>query len=148
MFGTRIINQFILGIMLAVSLPALGMAQVSVQISANVAPPDLPVYDQPPIPADGYLWTPGYWAWSDQDGDYFWVPGTWVAPPQVGFLWTPGFWVADGAVFVWRAGYWGPRWVSMVASTTATVMAVAVTKAVIGRAAIFITTVRSTTSAM
>ena len=23
----------------------------------------LPDYDQPPAPGDGYIWTPGYWAW-------------------------------------------------------------------------------------
>ena len=26
-------------------------------------PPPLPVYEQPPPPGDGYIWTPGYWAW-------------------------------------------------------------------------------------
>src|SRR6516162_7444712 len=31
-------------------------------IAVDVAPPPLPVYDQPPIPAPGYIWTPGYWA--------------------------------------------------------------------------------------
>jgi hypothetical protein len=30
-------------------------AQIAVGISINVAPPVLPVYDQPPIPAVGYL---------------------------------------------------------------------------------------------
>ena len=61
-----------------------------VAVSITVAPPVLPVYDQPPIPAPGYIWTPGYWAWGD-DG-YYWVPGTWVEPPAVGLLWTPGYW--------------------------------------------------------
>src|SRR5271165_2332395 len=89
-------------------LPVMGMAQVGVDISVNVAPPDLPVYDQPPIPAEGYLWTPGYWAWSDDDQDYYWVPGTWVLVPQPGYLWTPGNWNSGGGVFYWHAGYWGP----------------------------------------
>jgi len=69
----------------------------------------LPVYDQPPIPADGYLWTPGYWAWSDDVQDYYWVPGTWVLAPQPGYLWTPGWWGSNGAVFLWHEGYWGPQ---------------------------------------
>src|SRR5262249_12963620 len=59
------------------------------------------------IPGPGYIWTPGYWAWSD-DG-YYWVPGTWVAPPAVGLLWTPGYWGWSGGTYVWRAGYWGPH---------------------------------------
>jgi WXXGXW repeat (2 copies) len=77
--------------------------------AANVAPPNLPVYDQPPIPADGYVWTPGYWAWSDDDQDYYWVPGTWVQAPEAGYLWTPGYWAADGGAFLWHPGYWGSQ---------------------------------------
>ncbi len=90
-------------------LPMLSLAQISVGISVNIAPPELPVYVQPPIPADGYLWTPGYWAWSADIQDYYWVPGTWVEPPQVGFLWTPGYWGWMNGVYVWNAGYWGPH---------------------------------------
>src|ERR1700749_2544857 len=87
--------------------PALSHAQISV--SVNIAPPELPVYDQPPIPGDGYIWTPGYWAWGDDIQDYYWVPGTWIEPPQPDYLWTPGYWAADGAAFIWHAGYWGPQ---------------------------------------
>jgi hypothetical protein len=67
-------------------------------------PPPLPQYAQPPCPGDGYLWVPGYWAYS---GGYYWVPGTWVLPPQVGYLWTPGYWGFAGGVYVWHSGYWG-----------------------------------------
>jgi WXXGXW repeat (2 copies) len=42
-----------------------GVSEASVQlISITVAPPVLPVYEQPPIPGPGYIWTPGYWAWA------------------------------------------------------------------------------------
>ena len=95
-------------VMFALLLPALSMAQFSLNVSVNVAPPELPVYDQPPIPGDGYVWTPGFWAWSDDDQDYYWVPGTWVAAPQPGFLWTPGYWGFNNGVYLWNAGYWGP----------------------------------------
>ena len=54
-------------------------AQVGASIT--IAPPDLPVYEQPVCPGDGYIWTPGYWAW---DGEYYWVPGTWVMAPKPG----------------------------------------------------------------
>src|ERR1700759_5507580 len=83
-------------------------AQVSVGISVRVAPPAIPVYEQPPCPMDGGLWVPGYWAWDDAEG-YYWVPGYWSAPPQVGFLWTPGYWGWGGGVYAWHAGYWGPH---------------------------------------
>ena len=99
----------VLTALLLAVLPVMSMAQVGVEISVNVPPPELPIYDQPPIPGDGYLWTPGYWAWSDDDQDYYWVPGTWVLAPQPGFLWTPGYWVFRGGVFFWNIGYWGPQ---------------------------------------
>src|SRR5215831_6228370 len=85
--------------------PAPPAAEVDVQ--ANEPPPPLPAYEQPPCPVEGYIWTPGYWAWAP--AGYYWVPGTWVAPPSVGLLWTPGYWGYVGGVYVFNAGYWGPH---------------------------------------
>ena len=48
-----------------VALPVVSQAGLFVGVSVNIAPPVLPVYVQPPCPAPGYLWTPGYWAWDD-----------------------------------------------------------------------------------
>jgi WXXGXW repeat (2 copies) len=72
----------------------------------NVAPPPLPTYDQPAIPARGYLWVPGFWAWRKSVPDYFWVPGTWVRPPQLGMLWTPPYWSQVDGGYIFHAGYW------------------------------------------
>jgi hypothetical protein len=83
-------------------------AQIGIGVSVNFGPPALPVYEQPICPEDGYLWTPGYWAYDDDDG-YYWVPGTWVEPPQVGFLWTPGYWGWGGSAFLFHEGYWGSQ---------------------------------------
>ena len=103
-------RNLIRGLMSALMLAALPLAanaSVAVGISVNFAPPELPVYVQPEIPAPGYIWTPGYWAWSP--AGYYWVPGTWVLPPTVGLLWTPGYWgFVDGA-YLWHGGYWGPH---------------------------------------
>jgi hypothetical protein len=85
-------------------VPLVSEAQVG--ISITVAPPPLPVYEQPPIPEPGYLWTPGYWAYGPEG--YFWVPGTWVMPPEPGLLWTPGYWGWSDGIFVWNQGYWAP----------------------------------------
>ena len=78
-----------------------------VDISINVAPPLLPVYEQPPCPEEGFLWTPGYWSYADEGG-YFWVPGAWVEPPRIGFLWTPGYWGYANGLYAFNSGYWGP----------------------------------------
>lgn len=76
-------------------------------VTATVQPPALPEYQQPECPVDGYLWQPGYWAYSlDSDG-YYWVPGVWVAPPSAGYLWTPPYWGYNGIRFVFYRGYWG-----------------------------------------
>jgi hypothetical protein len=82
-------------------------AFAGVFVSVTVAPPVLPVYVQPPCPGDGYIWTPGYWAYGP-DG-YYWVPGTWVVAPEPGLLWTPGYLGWGEGVYVWHAGYWGPH---------------------------------------
>ena len=88
-------------------VPAASRAQVSIGMSVRVGPPALPVYEQPPCPVEGYIWTPGYWAYADDD--YYWVPGVWVAPPRVGVLWTPGYWGWNDGVYVFHGGYWGPH---------------------------------------
>src|SRR5216684_4151645 len=91
------------------ALSGAARAQVAIGISVGFAPPEIPVYEQPICPGEGYIWTPGYWAWDDDDGDYYWVPGTWVLAPQPGFFWTPGYWGWGGNSFVFYEGYWGPR---------------------------------------
>ena len=94
----------LMGALLCFAAPSF--AQVG--ISVSFGPPALPVYEQPVCPGDGYIWTPGYWAYADDTG-YYWVPGTWVEAPQVGYLWTPGYWGWGGGFYAWHAGYWGPH---------------------------------------
>ncbi|HYK40481.1 MAG TPA: YXWGXW repeat-containing protein [Candidatus Eremiobacteraceae bacterium] len=90
----------------AMAVPTLG--QFAIGVSVDFAPPDLPVYEQPPCPGDDYIWTPGFWAWDNDYDDYYWVPGTWVLAPEPGFFWTPGYWAWNGSGFFFTAGYWGP----------------------------------------
>src|SRR5271156_7200636 len=98
-------SRFLLLAVLMMALSASLFAQFGVSIM--IAPPALPVYTQPMVPAAGYLWTPGYWSYGN-DG-YFWVPGTWVMAPEVGLLWTPGYWGWSGSAFGWKEGYWGEK---------------------------------------
>ena len=99
---------FALAAALLVIPAAPSTASAQIVLSVSIAPPVLPVYTQPICPGDGYIWTPGYWSYSD-DGGYFWVPGTWVEPPAVGLLWTPGYWGWNNGAYLWNAGYWGPE---------------------------------------
>jgi len=103
----RSIGRWVLLSIVVLSFSAASFGQVAVGISVRIGPPPLPVYAQPICPGPGYMWTPGYWAWNDDDG-YYWVPGTWVVAP-VGMLWTPGYWGWGGGLYVWHAGYWGPH---------------------------------------
>jgi WXXGXW repeat (2 copies) len=98
---------FLLLACIPLAMPPASEAQIAVGISVHIGPPVLPVYVQPVCPAPGYIWTPGYWAYGDDD--YYWVPGTWVMAPEPGFLWTPGYWGFGEGVYVWHAGYWGPH---------------------------------------
>jgi hypothetical protein len=99
LFGIR--SLLFSAVVLAMSAASFGQIGVSI----SLAPPALPVYEQPICPSDGYLWTPGYWAYGD-DG-YYWVSGDWIQPPEVGFLWTPGYWGWGGNAYAFHEGYWG-----------------------------------------
>jgi hypothetical protein len=74
---------------------------------ATEPPPPLPVYQQPEVPGDNYMWTPGYWGYAPTG--YYWVPGVWVIAPYVGALWTPGYWGFYNNRYGWHQGYWGPH---------------------------------------
>jgi hypothetical protein len=82
-------------------------AGAQIGISVSFGPPALPIYEQPPCPAEGYIWTPGYWAYDNEFDDYYWVPGTWVEAPEVGLLWTPGYWGWNDNRYFYHEGYWG-----------------------------------------
>jgi len=47
-----------------VAVPIKSLAQFGLRIT--IAPPALVVYTQPVCPKEGYLWTPGYWAYGDE----------------------------------------------------------------------------------
>ncbi len=60
------INTLIVALFALIGLGgAVEKANAQIVLSVGIAPPALPVYVQPPIPAPGYIWTPGYWAWNE-----------------------------------------------------------------------------------
>ena len=48
--------------LVTLAMPAPSFAQLGMFYFYRSAA--LPVYEQPVIPGPGYIWTPGYWAWS------------------------------------------------------------------------------------
>jgi hypothetical protein len=70
-------------------------------------PPE-PINEVPPDvrpKGDHVGWIPGYWAWDDQDKDFFWISGVWRdAPP--GRRWVPGYWGQAEGGWRWNAGLW------------------------------------------
>ncbi len=101
------VARWLLFAILMMSFSAASLGQIAVGVSVRIGPPALPVYAQPICPGPGYLWTPGYWAWDDDDG-YYWVPGTWVVAP-IGMFWTPGWWGWNDGFYLFHGGYWGPH---------------------------------------
>src|ERR1700678_852074 len=99
------ITSSIRSLLLAVAvlvISASSLAQIG--IAVRIGPPALPIYEQPVCHGDGYILTPGYWAFGFDISDYYWVPGTWVEAPEVGFLWTPGYWGWGDGGFLFHAG--------------------------------------------
>ena len=100
----------LLFVVLMLTFSAAAFAQIGIGISVGFGPPALPVYDQPLCPGDGYIWTPGYWAWDNDGDDYYWVPGTWVMAPEVGYPVDPAV-VGMGRAMLSSStkAIWGPQ---------------------------------------
>jgi len=97
-FRSLVLGAAIIG---TVGTPAISHAT---SIFVSIGPPVAPVYVRPVIPAPGYIWVDGYWAWGDEG--YYWVPGYWTLPPYEGAIWQPGVWGYGGGGWGWTAGFW------------------------------------------
>jgi hypothetical protein len=104
MIFPKLIRSLVVG---AALLTASAASFAQLAISVRIGPPVLPVYAQPICPGDGYIWTPGYWAYGPEG--YYWIPGTWVFAPTPGYLWTPAYWGWENGFYLFHAGYWGPH---------------------------------------
>ncbi|WP_084080994.1 YXWGXW repeat-containing protein [Edaphobacter aggregans] len=100
--------RWVLGSILAAStLTAPAFSQVSIGVTIGTPPPPIQYEAPPPIPAVGYVWTPGYWA--PYGGHYAWRRGYWARPPYEGAPWRPARWVHEGPGWRYYEGGWGPR---------------------------------------
>ena len=70
--------------------------------SPEIAPP-APQYEAAPVLAPGYVWAPGYWAWS---GDrHIWVRGRTIVQ-RVGYRWEPDRWEQRNGTYYRHVGRW------------------------------------------
>lgn len=99
----RLLLAAALGVAAASALNATpAEARGYVTIYATTEPPPLRAERVPP-PRHGYVWAPGYWAWSGHR--YSWRHGYWVRERH-GYHYAPARWERDG--HRWR--YYGGRW--------------------------------------
>src|SRR6185503_19365206 len=83
----------------ATPLPSVA---ASIDVQVYTAPP-APRYEPVPAPRQGYLWSPGYWAW--EGNHHVWTPGHWERA-RPGYAYSSPRWVQrDG-----RWHYQPSRW--------------------------------------
>jgi hypothetical protein len=98
---THAIRDPLLALVLAAStFAAPAYAQISVNIS--LAPP-APQYEVVPGVQPGYVWAPGYWAWSGER--HVWVRGRTIAQRE-GYRWEPDRWDQRDQNYYRTAGHW------------------------------------------
>lgn len=84
----------------AMALP--GMSQARVNVDIDIAPPAARV-EVVPAPRVGFIWAPGYWAWSGHR--HVWVAGHWNHARR-GEHWVADRWEQRGAKWHRDAGHW------------------------------------------
>lgn len=81
-------------------------AQAPEVVAVDVAPPS-GTWENPQAPANGHIWSGGYYEW--KEGRYAWKPGEWVLD-QPGMEYRQHKWVqrADGK-WILTGGVWAAR---------------------------------------
>ena len=97
----KAVRSVLLSMLLAAGAAA---APAFAQISFNViiAPPALQ-YEAVPVIAPGYVWAPGYWAWSGER--HIWVRGRTIVH-RVGYRWEPDRWEQRDHAYYRQPGRW------------------------------------------
>jgi hypothetical protein len=84
----------------AAGMPSLSLADS--QIINDVAPPAPRVEIAPPV-RDGFVWSPGFWAWSGHS--YYWTPGS-SEVQRRGAHYVPNQWQQTGTQWLFVRGHW------------------------------------------
>lgn len=93
-------NPMLALLLAAGAFAAPAYAQISINI--GLAPP-APQYEVMPTIQPGYVWAPGYWAWSGER--HVWVRGRPIAQRE-GYRWEPDRWEQRDQGYYRTAGYW------------------------------------------
>lgn len=95
------VRSLLLSMLLAAGAAA---APAHAQISFNIviAPPALQ-YEAVPVIAPGYVWAPGYWAWSGER--HIWIRGRTIVQ-RVGYRWEPDRWEQRDHAYYRQPGRW------------------------------------------
>lgn len=90
---------------------AAAMAQAAPRAAVGIdvgmaTPPPAARLERLPPPRAGYVWAPGYWAWSPRLHRHVWVDGRWLRA-RPGYRYTPARW-RRGLHGRWHfsAGHW------------------------------------------
>lgn len=75
-------------------------AQINIYVS--LAPP-APQYEVVPAIPPGYVWAPGYWAWTGER--HVWIRGRSIVQRE-GYRWQPDRWEERDHRYYHTAGYW------------------------------------------
>ena len=89
-------------LLLSLALVAGGTAFAQVSFNIVIAPP-APMYEVVPVMQPGYIWAPGYWAWTNER--HVWVRGRTIVQRD-GYNWVPDRWVQQERVYVRQPGRW------------------------------------------
>jgi len=84
----------------AAALPT--QASAAVDFVVRIAPP-APRYEVVPPPRPGYLWTPGYWSY--RNNQHYWIAGTWVRE-RPGYVYNHPTWVERDGEWRLSQGNW------------------------------------------
>jgi hypothetical protein len=87
-----------------VSTLTVAAQTASVNIHVGVRPPAARMERIPPA-RRGYLWAPGYWAWSGQG--HIWMGGHWEQE-RPGYRFVEARWALVGGEWAFYPGYWDP----------------------------------------
>ena len=137
----RLLGWLLLALVV-LAVPGRSFAQ-GIAVSITIAPPVLPVYTQPVCPGEGYLWTPGYWAWDADLATITGCPAPGFSPPRLAFSGLLDIGAGATAPISGTEAIGEQISASMAASTTDSDTLAPASRADIGKAETFSTTPRS-----